>query len=98
MFFLIRCTFWLTIVFTSMPWPWDRQLQSQNLLTEATASVIRSAAGRAVGLSGAQCLAAPQLCVEAARHLQVLSDSAAPPASGQGSHGQPDPKRPHVRS
>jgi hypothetical protein len=74
--FLIRCAFWLTFVFTSLPWPQDARLQSQKLLAEATASLIRSASGHA-DISAQQCLAAPQTCVEQAKRVQALFEAAA---------------------
>jgi hypothetical protein len=74
--FLIRCAFWLTIVFTSLPWPQDAQLQSQKLLADAAASLIRSAGGHA-DISAQQCLAAPQACVEQTRKVQALFEAAA---------------------
>ena len=74
--FLIRCAFWLTIVFTSLPWPQDAQMESQRLLADAAASLIRSATGHA-DVSAQLCLAAPQACVEQARKVQALFDAAA---------------------
>jgi hypothetical protein len=70
--FFIRCAFWLTIVFTSLPWPQDAHMQSQKLLADAAASLIRSATGRA-DVSAQQCLAAPQACVEEARKVTPSS-------------------------
>jgi hypothetical protein len=83
--FFIRCAFWLTIVFTSLPWPQDANVQSQKLLADAAASLIRSATGRA-DLSAQHCLAAPQACVEEARKVQALFEAAARP--------EPKPLRP----
>jgi hypothetical protein len=74
--FVIRCAFWLTIVFTSLPWPHDAQLQSQKLLADAAASLIRSATGHA-DISAQHCLAAPQACVAEARKVQALFEAAA---------------------
>ena len=74
--FFIRCAFWLTIVFTSLPWPQDSHLQSQRLLADAAASLIRSATGHA-DMSAQQCLAAPQACVEEAKKVQALFEAAA---------------------
>ena len=74
--FVIRCAFWLTIVFTSLPWPQDAQLQSQKLLADAAASLIRSTTGHA-DISAQHCLAAPQACVEEARKVQALFEAAA---------------------
>jgi hypothetical protein len=73
--FFIRCAFWLTIVFTSLPWPQGTQLQSQKLLADA-ASLIRSATGHA-DISAQQCLAAPQACAEEAKKVQALFEAAA---------------------
>jgi hypothetical protein len=83
--FFIRCAFWLTIVFTSLPWPQGAELQSQKLLADATASLIRSATGHA-DVSAQHCLAAPQACVEEARKVQALFEAAARP--------EPKPLRP----
>jgi hypothetical protein len=80
--FFIRCAFWLTIVFTSLPWPQDANVQSQRLLADAAASLIRSASGHA-DVSAQQCLAAPQACVEEAKKVQALFAAAA----------RPEPKR-----
>lgn len=80
--FFIRCAFWLTLVFTSLPWPQDAHLQSQKLLADAAASLIRSASGHA-DISGERCLSAPQACVEEAKRAQALFEAAA----------RPDPKR-----
>jgi hypothetical protein len=74
--FFIRCAFWLTIVFASLPWPQGAQLQSQRLLADAAASLIRSATPHA-DISAEQCLAAPQACVEQARRVHALFESAA---------------------
>jgi hypothetical protein len=74
--FFIRCAFWLTIVFTSLPWPQDGHVQSQKLLADAAASLIRVAGGQA-DISAQHCLAAPQACVQEARKLQALFDAAA---------------------
>ena len=74
--FFIRCAFWLTIVFTSLPWPQDAHMQSQRLLADAAASLIRSATGRA-DVSAQQCLAAPGACVEEAKKVQALFAAAA---------------------
>jgi hypothetical protein len=76
--FFIRCAFWLTIVFTSLPWPQEARLQSATMLAEATASLIRSATGHA-DVSARQCLASPQACVEQARRVQALFEAAAKP-------------------
>jgi hypothetical protein len=73
--FLIRCAFWLTIVFTSLPWPQDAHMQSQKLLADAAASLIRSATGQA-DMSAQQCLTAPQACVDQARKVQALFEAA----------------------
>jgi hypothetical protein len=73
--FLIRCAFWLTIVFTSLPWPQDAHIQSQKLLADAAASLIRSATGQA-DMSAQQCLTAPQACVDKARKVQALFEAA----------------------
>jgi hypothetical protein len=80
--FFIRCAFWLTIVFTSLPWPQDAHLQSQRLLADAAASLIRSASGHA-DISAEQCLSAPQACAEEAKRVQALFEAAA----------RPEPKR-----
>jgi hypothetical protein len=74
--FLIRCAFWLTIVFTSLPWPQDAHIQSQKLLADAAASLIRSATGQA-DMSAQQCLTAPQACLEQARRVQALFEATA---------------------
>jgi hypothetical protein len=74
--FFIRCAFWLTIVFTSLPWPQDAHIQSQKLLADAAASLIRSATGQA-DMSAQLCLAAPQACFERARKVQALFEAAA---------------------
>jgi hypothetical protein len=74
--FVIRCAFWLAIVFTSLPWPQDAQLQSQRLLADAAASLIRSATGHA-DISAQHCLAAPRACVEEARKVQALFEASA---------------------
>ena len=74
--FFIRCAFWLTIVFTSLPWPQDAHMQSQKLLADAAASLIRSTTGRA-DISAQQCLAAPQACVEEAKKVHALFEAAA---------------------
>jgi hypothetical protein len=74
--FFIRCAFWLTIVFTSLPWPQDAHMESQKLLADAAASLIRSATGQA-DMSAQHCLAAPQACVEQARKVQALFEAAA---------------------
>ena len=70
--FLIRCAFWLTVVFTSLPWP---QTQSETMLADAMAGLIRSATGHA-DVSAQQCLAAPQACADQARKLQALFEAA----------------------
>jgi hypothetical protein len=85
--FFIRCAFWLTIVFTSLPWPQDAELQSQKLLADAAASLIRVAGGQA-DISAQRCLASPQVCVEEARKVQALFEAAA----------KADPKRPRPAS
>lgn len=78
--FFIRCAFWLTIVFTSLPWPQDAHLQSQKLLADAAASLIRSASGHA-DISAERCLSAPQACAEEAKRVQALFEAAARPES-----------------
>ena len=85
--FFVRCAFWLTIVFTALPWPQDAHTQSQKLLAETAASLIRAAGGQA-NVSAQQCLAAPQSCAEEAKKLQALFEAAA----------QPEPKRPRPAS
>jgi hypothetical protein len=75
MFFLVRCAFWLTIVFTSLPWPQSAQTQSQAMLADAMAGLLRSATGHA-DVSAQQCLAAPQACAEQARKVQALFEAA----------------------
>jgi hypothetical protein len=85
--FFIRCAFWLSIVFTSLPWPQDGHVQSQKLLADAAASLIRVAGGQA-DISAQRCLAAPQACAEEARKLQILFDAAA----------KTEPKRPRPAS
>ena len=74
--FFIRCIFWLSIMFASLPWPQDAQLQTQKLLADAAASLIRSAPGHA-HVSAQQCLASPQTCIEEARKVQALFEAAA---------------------
>jgi hypothetical protein len=74
--FFIRCAFWLTIVFSALPWPQRANLQSQKLLADAAASLIRAAGGEA-NLSAQQCLATPQACAEEARKLEALFEAAA---------------------
>jgi hypothetical protein len=74
--FFIRCAFWLTIVFTSLPWPQGAELQSRRMLADAAAGLIRSATGQA-DISAQQCLTAPQACVEQARKVQALFEAAA---------------------
>ena len=74
--FFIRCAFWLTIVFTSLPWQPDAQLQSHKMLADAAASLIRSATGHAE-LSTEHCLAEPRACVEEAKKVQALFEAAA---------------------
>ncbi|MBV8849352.1 MAG: hypothetical protein JOZ16_07175 [Methylobacteriaceae bacterium] len=74
--FFLRCAFWLTIVFTSLPWPQGANTQSQKLLADATASLIRSATGDA-DVSAQHCLAAPQACAAQARKVQALFEAAA---------------------
>jgi hypothetical protein len=71
--FLIRCAFWLTVVFTSLPWP---QTQSETMLADAMAGLIRSATSHA-DVSAQQCLAAPQACADQARKLQALFEAGA---------------------
>jgi hypothetical protein len=74
--FFVRCAFWLTLVFTSLPWPQDAQMQSQKLLADAAASLIRSASGHA-DISAEQCLKAPQACADEAKKVQALFEAAA---------------------
>jgi hypothetical protein len=74
--FFLRCAFWLGLVFTSLPWPQDAHVQSQKLLADAAASLIRSATGHA-DISAQQCLAAPKACIEEARKVQALFEAAA---------------------
>ncbi len=76
--FLIRSAFWLTIVFAALPWPQDANVQSQKLLAETAAGLIRSAGGQA-GISAEQCLAAPRACAAEAKKLQALFETAAKP-------------------
>jgi len=73
--FFVRCAFWLTIVFTSLPWPQDAHVHSQKLLADAAASLIRSATGHA-DVSAEQCLRAPQACAEEARKVEALFEAA----------------------
>lgn len=70
--FLIRCAFWLTVVFTSLPWP---QTQSQTMLADAMTGLIRSATGHA-DVSARRCLVAPQVCADQARKVQALLEAA----------------------
>jgi hypothetical protein len=74
--FFIRCAFWLTIVCTSLPWPQDAHMQSQKLLADAAAGLIRSARGHA-DISAQQCLTAPHACIEEAKKVQALFEAAA---------------------
>ena len=83
--FLIRCAFWLTIVFAALPWPQDANVRSQQLLADAAAGLIRSASGEA-GMSAQHCLAAPQACAEEARKLQAVFVAA---ARADGRRGRP---------
>ncbi|MBV9065153.1 MAG: hypothetical protein JOZ84_11695 [Methylobacteriaceae bacterium] len=63
-------------MFTSLPWPQDAHLQSQKLLADAAASLIRSASGR-LDISAERCLSAPQACAEEAKRVQALFEAAA---------------------
>ncbi len=79
MFFLIRCAFWLTIVFYAMPWPQTASApdagQQNPALKIATglARDLASAAGAAVRTKlEEECLKAPDECLAAAARLPQI--------------------------
>jgi hypothetical protein len=76
MFFLIRTTFWLGLVFCAMDWPAD----APSIPTKEV--VVSAAAGQASKL----CARNPQACLEAAG---LASDFVKPPAPAQKPPGKP---------
>ena len=98
MLFLVRCVFWLGIVFSALPWSmqgWNIQGWNSNgssdmpaRLLEATRSAAPSAPGlEYVGLAGDYCAKAPLECLNAARQLQDLFERVK--TEGDGPAGPP---------
>jgi hypothetical protein len=101
MFFLIRCTFWLTIVFHAMPWPQQAPSAEgagglQDQMFKAAAGVAGDLAASAGTMLKAKleegCVKAPADCLASAARLPQIV------ATGQAQLGQAlevvPPKRP----
>lgn len=76
MFFLLKCVFWLGLVFVLLPPEGDpRGAEATRMARQAAQHLEQAAAGAAkAGVRHAQdaCLAAPKACLEAARAIAVL--------------------------
>ena len=83
MFFLIRCAFWLTIVFTSIPWPRESGVpallrlaglsaDSQALLQAKLASVLLESSQASMAELKAFCMANPQACLDGLAKIGAL--------------------------
>jgi hypothetical protein len=75
MWFLIRCAFWLTIVFTSIDWPQDAGPKLS--MSAAIWSAAREFMGKSLEQARAQgekaCANAPVACLEAAARISQVT-------------------------
>jgi hypothetical protein len=89
MFFLIRCAFWLTIVFHAMTWPREPAGSLEDQMTKAVTGVAGDIATAAVTMASAKleasCAKAPSACLASAARLPQIV------ATGQGQTGQGQP-------
>lgn len=75
MLFLIRCIFWLSIVFASISWPSDPLVP---VVTKASAArQVRDILSQTLSIAqaggGKACLRAPVACLEGAAHLRRMA-------------------------
>lgn len=95
MFFLLKCAFWLGLVFVILPPEGDRRSAEATRIAREAAQDIEQAAASAAkrGLRRAQdaCVAAPAACLEAARAIAVLPPPRPAAEIGEGER-RPDPK------
>jgi hypothetical protein len=77
MFFLARCIFWLTVVFTSLPWPEEtRGLMSnapQNM-REKLGGILPHTTEKSLQDLKSACASKPQACLQSAAELRAFSD------------------------
>lgn len=75
MFFLLRCAFWLTIVYAAIFWPKDFDPKGAAEILPKT----RQLAGAALEQAGAgiarACVSAPAACLEAAGNLNLTASA-----------------------
>lgn len=78
--FLLRCAFWLSIVFASMSWG-EGALRSPGLATSVgvTATTLRAAADRSLGGISAFCKDREAACLRDAARLTALVDTTLQP-------------------
>lgn len=79
MLFLLRCAFWLGLVFSALPWSGGTNPVAPLKLAEAAQTVARKAAATAA----TQCSATPLECLEAAGKLNRLFEIVAAAGDGQ---------------
>jgi hypothetical protein len=89
MFFLIRCTFWLSIVFYSMPWPQSPALQdglfpaARNIAAGMAGDLAAAAGTAAKAKLEEACIKFPADCIAAAARMpQFVAIAPAPEAIG----------------
>lgn len=75
MLFLLRCIFWLSIVYASISWPSDPLAP---VVTKASAArevrdILSQTLGIAQAGAGKACLHAPAACLEGAAHLSSMA-------------------------
>ena len=68
MFFLLRCVFWLGLVFSALPWNGEGSRFQPALALEAA----RGAVATASAVTGEYCAATPAECLKAAAQLNAL--------------------------
>jgi len=91
MLFLIRCAFWLTIVFASMPWPED--IPPPAIATSKGApmagDILREARDQAWIKFGSACVSAPIACWRTAMQLRDIAAESKGKAAPQGQTPRP---------
>ncbi|SFK22614.1 hypothetical protein [Methylocapsa palsarum] len=78
MFFLLRCVFWLTIVYAAIFWPKDFDRKAAADILPKTRQLAGDALEQARDEIVRSCVSAPAACLEASGYLNLPSAARAP--------------------
>jgi hypothetical protein len=81
MWFLLRCVFWLSIVFASIFWSKGPAVWTRGKVTHEVQGILGQTRGMARAEAEKTCLRSPAACLEAVAHLNRL-------AAGRGLGGE----------